>query len=146
MVWFLLNGAFVWVWLCKLMTNLWQTYKKTYDKLVTVNKLINHISAILIITKQHRIEWNRSRNQTTQSVMFVCSFHLYSCFCFHYFACVYVVMYAFVFVHVILCNDICFFVCWCLLVFVYRSGLVPLDADNLCLIYSCKVVKMGVKN
>lgn len=37
--------------------------------------------------------------------MFVCSFHLYSCFCFHYLACVfYIVMFVFAFVYdVILC-------------------------------------------
>ena len=64
--------------------------------------------------------------------MFVCSFHLYSCFCFHYLACVfYIVMFVFAFVHVTVRNDICFIVCCS---FVCRSGLVPLDADNLCLI------------
>ena len=60
--------------------------------------------------------------------MFVCSFHehirVVVFITLHVFFVFCVVMYAFV--HVILFDDICLFVC--------RSGLVPLDADNLCLI------------
>ena len=142
MVWFLLNGAFVWVWLCKLMTNLWQTYDKLMTnlqknlwQLVTVNKLINHISAILIITKQHRMR-NEIEVEIKQlnryvcllfSLTFVFLFSLF-CMCLCCYVCICICS-----CHTV-CNDICFFVCWCLLVFVCRSGLVPLDADNLCLI------------
>ena len=62
--------------------------------------------------------------------MFVCSFHehirVVIFITLHVFFVFCVVMCAFAFVHVILFDDICLFVC--------RSGLVPLDADNPCLI------------
>ena len=58
------------------------------------------------------------------------------CFCVFVLLCLYLDLHFFM----SYCDDIWFFVG----LFVFWSGLVPLDADNLFNLYSCKVVKRGI--
>ena len=103
----------------KLVTNFWQTCDKPNH---TVNKLINHISAILIITKH--IEWNEIEVEIKQ-LSRLCLFALFidifvslfslPCMCF---LCCYVCIC--ICSCLTVCNDICLFV-FCLLL-VMRVG------------------------